>query len=648
MFADFRYFPLTTNNVNGWQQIAPGHYVYSSAMQSNFTYRHLIEQVETGPSASSTAQVRRNRLSALVRIMAILGRADSDPACPDLCTYFDKTLTAIAESGQFKPRRLADIIGHLRWWSRHAASVRDSGKPRVPRRPDSDFTRALLRAFTDSGFTKSGLAAAASMSPMTLGDWLRGRQPRVDTRAALERVETALRLEPGALSRLVRWADSAGSAQGHLGAYRKRIAELQRDPYRLPLAAFSEDLVKQWQAFLGHQTGTVVSDLPMSRQAGWSVKRPDQTRVKATVLTTIAGGICPSAEVVARKVQGILGFLARATSLGGRGLPLAQVQTLAWLAIPDAVDGYFRFVVNRSGKVNNGVRGMTSFILSMLDARTGWLRHHPELADNLPDRPASNLDWHASCQSTMAVCLAWRKRYAGRSRNPKVAIACVLDADDALAAMWRGIASLDAEAESLPRGSLRRSSVKRDALILALLTCIPLRIETVAALNVDGSRGGDHIYWLGNRFRLSAGNLKNRRRPDGEAVDIALPQILNERISEYLQEHRPRIVGTQDSQFFLPSTRNPRQLWRTMNAHFIIVTRRHVPDCAGFGPHALRHVVASHYLRLHPNEHTVVAKLLLVTLGTVMKHYDQSGAELAMSLHEDDVEKAARKVARSR
>ncbi|MBC6958781.1 MAG: site-specific integrase [Lautropia sp.] len=644
MYSNYRYFPLPPNNVlTGWQQIAPGRYVYGSAMLFTLTYRQLLE---TAAAQTPAGQVQRNRKSALRRTMAILGRKDHDSAYADLCLEFDGTLKAMTDSGRFKERRLADMRGHLRWWSSLAASVSNPRRERVEPRPASAFTRALQHAFSESGLTKSGLATSASMSPMTLGDWLRGRQPRTETRDALERVEKTLGLGSGTLSRLVRWADSGGAPSGQLSAYRKRVHDLQQDPYRLPLTAFSPALLAQWQSLLARQTGTIASDVPLSRRAGWSVKSETMTRVKPTVLTKIAGGVCPSAEVIGRKVQGLLGFLARARTRGGAGYPISEVQTLAWLAVPEAVDGYFDFVVTRSGKVNNQTLGMTSFILSLLDARTGWLRHHPEYAATLPETVTARLDWVSACDKTSEICLKWRKRFAGRSRHPKTAIASVLSGDDALERIWRGVASLDAEADTLPRGSVRRAGVKRDALILALLTCIPLRVETLATLQCDGSTGGDHIYRLHGQFRLSACNLKNRHRDEGETVDVALPDILTGRIDEYLREHLPHIVGSTRSRYLFPSTRNPQRVWRTMNGHIIAVTRRHVPDCPGFGPHALRHVVASNYLRRHPNEHTLVAKLLLVSLDTVLTFYDQSGSDYALALHARDLEQAAKRASR--
>jgi hypothetical protein len=50
-------------------------------------------------------------------------------------------------------------------------------------------------------------------------------------------------------------------------------------------------------------------------------------------------------------------------------------------------------------------------------------------------------------------------------------------------------------------------------------------------------------------------------------------------------------------------------------------TRRHIPGCKGFCAHACRHLIASHYIRTHPNGWAVAAAALHITERTCRKYY---------------------------
>ncbi len=51
------------------------------------------------------------------------------------------------------------------------------------------------------------------------------------------------------------------------------------------------------------------------------------------------------------------------------------------------------------------------------------------------------------------------------------------------------------------------------------------------------------------------------------------------------------------------------------------LTQRHIPGCPGFGAHACRHIVASEYIKNHPDGWTVAAAALHDAVQTVKRHY---------------------------
>jgi len=48
---------------------------------------------------------------------------------------------------------------------------------------------------------------------------------------------------------------------------------------------------------------------------------------------------CPTAELNLNTIRGFCGYLNRPLNGGGFGVALDACQTLAWLAVPDAVNG---------------------------------------------------------------------------------------------------------------------------------------------------------------------------------------------------------------------------------------------------------------------------------------------------------------------
>ena len=50
-------------------------------------------------------------------------------------------------------------------------------------------------------------------------------------------------------------------------------------------------------------------------------------------------------------------------------------------------------------------------------------------------------------------------------------------------------------------------------------------------------------------------------------------------------------------------------------------TRQFIPGCPGFGPHAVRHIVATDYIKNNPNGFQIAADVLHDKLQTVLTHY---------------------------
>lgn len=639
MSAKFRYFSHSGSNEPLGAWAVPTRWIYNCvgitmATTPRISYTALSDRLR---GSAPLTQALKNRLSALKQVMRLNRRTPDDCAYADLVTNLSRTLDEIATNAALSDIRRRDLRSHARWLSQQVAAEIPKGANRPAPRPESKFTNALIEALKASGMKKSQVAARAGLSPVTFGDWLRGRQPRAEAISRIELVESTLGIAAGSLSRHVHSSEHK-EVLDPSSAYRKQVSERQRARYRARCEDLSPQLVDEWKAFLRVRTrGPIHPSLPRS---GWSLKSPDKTRVTANVLNSLNGKISPAADVISRHLLGMIGWLCLPIAAGGRGYAVEDIRTIGWLCIPDVVNGYLEFIRDRANKVNNAPVTFAGFIGSLCACEYGYFRLHPELLAQLPTtlyQPYSSPDELA--QATLELTQGWRARYEGRSRDPKLALRSFTDPDgNILKPLWRGVQSLDEAATRLPAHSPLRASKKRDALLLALLLSVPLRAETWATIKT-GSFQDDVLYRGADGYRLRVTNVKNRRTRDGQSIDVRLPVFLERRIDEYLENYRHVLIrnGTSSPYLFV-NQKNPERPWARLNAQVINVTRAHVQSCPGVGTHAFRHCVATEYLRRHRGEHATVARLLMVDLQTVLTHYDQNPDDYAFDLHATDLE----------
>lgn len=231
MFSSSRYFEKTWHNDNTglWSVSTHSSYHYvDTTMSPRVSFATLIEMLR---DAQPNSQSLKNRLTAVRQLVRIGGRTMLDCAYADLVTAVEQTLRSIDACTELSASRRRDLRSHARWLSAYlskdATSPRQVNRP-APR-PDSAFTQGLRDAFHASGLMKSQVARAAEMSPATFGEWLMGRQPRVETLAKLPLVECVLGLADGALSQHIARARAADISDPCL-AYRQGVRECLHNP----------------------------------------------------------------------------------------------------------------------------------------------------------------------------------------------------------------------------------------------------------------------------------------------------------------------------------------------------------------------------------------------------------------------------------
>lgn len=210
----------------------------------------------------------------------------------------------------------------------------------------------------------------------------------------------------------------------------------------------------------------------------------------------------------------------------------------------------------------------------------------------------------------------------GVSRSPKEPIAALLDSDEPLRPLLKAINRMDMKASQCRPGSKAEAIHKRNALLLALLVSNPLRQRSIASITWfpfgGGSlRGSSETGW---RITLGQVQQKNGGSKRGRNYDVKVADWVKPRLEAYLEEYRDTLLCGKPSNYLFVSSRGAG-IWKDITKTVIRLTRKFIPGCPGFGPHAVRHLVATDWLRKYPGEFLTVAELLNDRLETVLAEY---------------------------
>jgi integrase len=139
----------------------------------------------------------------------------------------------------------------------------------------------------------------------------------------------------------------------------------------------------------------------------------------------------------------------------------------------------------------------------------------------------------------------------------------------------------------------------------------------------------------GNLYKRDGGNWAIRFAPEdfknesGAAsemdYDVPLPQEMSSHIEEYLKDVRPSFDPKDDRVFWPRAFKGTRgatyQSSDWLNKVMISRSRQFLAGCPGFGMHAVRHIVATDYIKNNPGSFMVAAHILHDKLETVMEAY---------------------------
>lgn len=568
-----------------------------------------------------------NLLTTIHSYLAFVGKSDNSAVGPELGHEFDECCRRYCGSLALSERTIRDRRSHLN--KVRAAADHLRGVARAQRSETSaglkrsaNFSEQLRNAVAAAGVSVKSLAKAVHMSPATLTRWLRGAHPNARARPALARVESFCGLPRGQLSELLAAADRLKpkpSAHVEPIEFRERLSGRVGSRYRLNPRTFSESLLDELKAFYVYKT-TRRPALSRSRKGVWAVSAPDQ-RPDASPVLFAPDSVCVSFNNFLGMLISYLGYVCLEASAGGMGRTSDEAQTLAWLAIPDAVDGYLEFLQERSGGlIHSGHTRLAAQILNLTNPQTGYLAQQPQFAARLPAdmRPE---EWKSTCLEARSVAQEWKHLAQDLSRDPTKPIAGMLALPEPLTPLVDAIKALDKEAMAAPEGSVMEALRKRDALLLSMLIFNPLRIRNYKIMGVTQSRRG-YIYRASAQYRIAIpkGGFKNGKSNGVSDYDVGVSPSLTARLDDYLENYRPVLLAGKADQGFLFPSKDTGGVHTDLGRHIFKITAR-LMDGPGIGPHAVRHLSATSWLKNHPEDVYTLAQLLNDRLETVLRNY---------------------------
>ena len=579
--------------------------------------RSLMSSKVVNDDSPNSRQRFANLSAALTSFQRHAGVSNANRVGPELRRDFAEHLqryTRALQSAGSSRTRIRDQRSLVRRWHELAVEATErehiaSLKTPLQREIESHLKRLKISRWR--------LAQRCAVSKQSLAHWLRGGHPNIRSKAALERLEREIGLEPGSLVKLI---PGTGQKAAPRIEFREHLSARARDPYYLPAKNIPESFRSEWMSFLAYKTTCIpflerqtkgvwrlrpVKDLPHDCRVWWA--QPDSGVVATTALLAFA------------RVRAFIGALHR---IEGKGL----TPTLAYYADSRRFDRYLDFALSRSRNVvHGGIVGHLQFALSLIHPETGYLTQHPEFASILGVPPEQWKDHCAKCFAHMKKRRKGLERVAKPSRDVWAPLQPLLGHHYPLLPFLDGLASYRKSIDQMLPRSVGWAVAIRNYALLTMLAANPLRAQNYTMMTVSEDQRGHlrrspsgewRLVFQPEEFKNLDGAAKDR------VYDVAVANWAIPALELWLHEARPVLLRGDSNLVFVSSHHDVQGTpWSTLDRAVFSTVRRLLPETSGFGPHSLRHLVATTWLRARPGAYRQVAELLHDRLDTVLKHY---------------------------
>lgn len=601
-------------------------------MKVALTYKLLIEQHNQRVTEEHTnPQTAANRTTALRGFMKANGLGLEDVVGNEMRMGFyeavGRFVNGLEREGR-SSRNISNTRSALRPWKE--AVVEHDAIEALNDNAPTPFMQMLQTIM--SGHPVKRVAKHAGIPSDMLFGWIKGKVPRVSSYKYLVRLEVFFALEKNSLVNIsgmksrgykIEIAEKTTSI-----AYNELIVKLTRTQYCLKPRPHSR-IRQQWKELLQYKT-TPVPIYKRAKRGKWRISPCPLTPISDTNWWAFLDGQeVATARFAWNKISSILGWLKIPEDKGGAGLSEEDVDTLAWLAVPDYLVKYIEWHSARVGKVNRGINQLLGLIASLVRPRVGYIRQRRELKDTLPSNFAQ-VDWEELCdrqfELTEQLAAAYHKEFQ-ISRDSFAPIRTIIELPQPMDAIVDLIRRMRA-ARPIFCPSLENLWA-RDLVLIKLLSTLALRRRNLAHLTWREDNTGmlyqrvDKSWWV----RVPSSWFKNTHGAAGEdTYDCQIQPSAWADIDRYIFIHRPKMLRHPTDLVFLtrhiPGVNDSHVPWKELSSRVHDITAQYLPRTNGFRAHAFRHIVATSILKATGGEYKTVAKILNDRVATVEKHYD--------------------------
>ena len=483
-----------------------------------------------------------------------------------------------------------------------------------------DFPGALTFLKERAGVSYEEIARQVGVKYSSLiREWSKGRQlPMGENLPIVARLEQYFGQPANTLlARLPRFMFGARGVIKHgLTPYRRHLQKAQKDTYKIN--HWPPQVEAEWNRLVRVYTDPAWARLQNEqREIYWRIRAHD--------------GSCPTAELNRAWMSSFFGYLCLPVNddepvLGGRGLRREDL-SLALLSDGALVYDYMEFKRERTylKAYNAQTKSSLGFCASLVRPKTGYLWRQQHFAAKLLN-PLPEGQWQDWCKRNHAIFVGFHKDFQKqkkfkKTRDPFDGVRALIVNEQHPIDVLLDLAAA-VEADMPPSGYNPRERAVHYQLFffVKFASNIPLRALNFSLLTYRADNTG-HLYQRSNGswwVRLAAEEFKNQQWTDEkDEYDIPIEESLRPVIEEYLWLHRSHLAGADRCDYVLRPSRcqleasvaAPVCRW-DMSKWIYKLSQRYIPGCPGFHLHAIRHLVATEFIKNQPDGFAVAAAVL--------------------------------------
>lgn len=629
---NFHYFVPNSNNGRSKRQLSRQDRARRRRMSiKTFTFNQLKELMiqRVGSSNLPSRASLPNLVSALEQFSKERGSPMDSPIGSLLRISYYKARDAHLEQLKLEGRTRSYIGNRknlLSYWRRLILAF-----DREHAKGQETQLQSALKELIDGGLHIRRLAREAGVPLATLRSWLAGTRPQRKSVTHLQKIERYAGMVSGTLVDhiLPMGAQESGAREiPDRIAYRSTLRTLSADHFRLKPVRANEQFRAEWVDLVRFKTTTftsthgLLSDRYGENRQWRLLSKPNARLPEHPWVHMVNGRYCPSAELAFQHTAQYIGWLQLCFERGGLAMAAEDAQTLAHLCNEEYLTRFVDWRIQRSGgSINRGSSALLETVSTLCHPKYGFLVQRPDIGQKVSvSDPAI---WIEQCVSTREFAVNAMKRLLRRqrpSRDPFEPIQAIIALDNPLEAITDALKRMDADRPMT--GGTWEAIWSRDRLLLALTASNPLRARNLKELTYRDDNtgqlrrdadGGWRIVIRSESFKNSAGAAKDRD------YDMPVQQGVWPYIDQYVKTYRPVLARSGTELVFVSSKAGDRE-WADLNRRYQALTRKYVHNCNGFGPHSIRHIVATGILKASGSV-AAAALVLFDREDTVRKFY---------------------------